>query len=104
MIAAGTFLIGKQTLLAIPPLALATLRMAGAALLMAAVLGVRARGARPIPRSAWPEIALLGVIGVTINQTAFLTGLKDSTPTHAALLYALTPACVQLLTQAGVSA
>jgi len=98
VIAAGTFLIGKQTLLAIPPLALATLRMAGAALLMAAVLGVRARGARPIPRAAWPEIALLGVIGVTINQTAFLTGLKDSTPTHAALLYALTPACVQLLT------
>ena len=97
-IAAGTFLIAKQTLLTIPPLALVTMRMVGAALLMAGVLAVRTRGARPIPRSAWPEIALLGVIGVTINQTAFLTGLKHSTPTHAALLYALTPACVQLLT------
>jgi drug/metabolite transporter (DMT)-like permease len=97
-IAAGTFLIAKQTLVTIPPLALAMMRMAGAALFLGVVLAFRARGARPIPRSSWPEIILLGVIGVTINQTAFLAGLKHSTPTHAALLYALTPACVQLLT------
>jgi drug/metabolite transporter (DMT)-like permease len=97
VIAAGTFLIAKQTLVAIPPLALALLRMAGAALLMGLVLRFRPRGARSIPRAAWPALALLGVIGVTVNQSAFLAGLARSTPTHAALLYALTPAGVHLI-------
>jgi drug/metabolite transporter (DMT)-like permease len=97
LIAAFTFLIAKGTLTEIPPMALAMLRMVGAAVLMALVLRFRPPGARGIPRSAWPALALLGVIGVAVNQTAFLAGLARSTPTHAALLYALTPACVHLI-------
>jgi drug/metabolite transporter (DMT)-like permease len=97
VIAACTFLIAKGTLTAIPPLALATLRTAGSAVLMALVLRFRPKGTRAIPRSAWLPLAILGVIGVAVNQSAFLAGLARSTPTHAALLYALTPACVHLI-------
>jgi drug/metabolite transporter (DMT)-like permease len=61
-------------------------------------MGIR-RDARPrqLDRAVLRELAWLGVIGVTVNQSCFLAGLARSTPTHAALLYALTPAFVHLI-------
>jgi drug/metabolite transporter (DMT)-like permease len=98
VIAAFTFLIAKGTLDAVEPLALAMLRMAGAALLLGLAMGIP-RDARPrrLDRAVLRELAWLGVIGVTVNQSCFLAGLARSTPTHAALLYALTPAFVHLI-------
>jgi drug/metabolite transporter (DMT)-like permease len=95
-IAASTFVIAKQALAAFRPLELAGLRLIGAALVMGS-LAAFARGGGPSLRRRAGELAFLGFIGVTVNQICFLTGLATSTPTHAALLYALTPAFVHVL-------
>ncbi len=98
VIAALTFLIAKGTLRNVEPLALAMLRMAGAALLLGLAMGMRRLPGSPrLTRPALRELVWLGVIGVAVNQTCFLAGLARSTPTHAALLYALTPAFVHLI-------
>ena len=98
VIAALTFLIAKGALRAIEPLAMAILRMAGAALLLGLAMAMLRRpGAPRLTRPAFRELLWLGVIGVTVNQSCFLAGLARSTPTHAALLYALTPAFVHLI-------
>jgi drug/metabolite transporter (DMT)-like permease len=96
-IAALTFLIAKGTLRAMDPLALAMLRMAGAALLLGIAMQYRHRGAARLTPAVRRELVWLGVIGVTVNQSCFLAGLAHSTPTHAAILYALTPAFVHLI-------
>ena len=50
---------------------------------------------RRIPdKGDWPFIAFLGVMGIAINQTLFLLGLRFSSPLHSALLYAITPILV----------
>lgn len=95
-IAAGTFVIAKHALSAFRSLELAGLRMIGAALLMSSLAVILRRG-RSSQRPRRRELAFLGFVGVTVNQICFLVGLAHSTPTHAALLYALTPAFVHLL-------
>lgn len=95
-IAASTFVIAKQALAAFRPLELAGLRLIGAALVMGS-LAAFARGGGSSFRRRAGELVLLGFIGVTVNQICFLAGLAYSTPTHAALLYALTPAFVHVL-------
>jgi drug/metabolite transporter (DMT)-like permease len=51
------------------------------------------RRARPSRRDVF-RFLLLGLLGVTVNQTLFLLGLSVSTPLHASLLYAFTPVLV----------
>ncbi len=68
--------------------------MASAALL----LFQRFRSSAPkIDRRDIPLLLLLGFLVVPVNQGCFLFGLTRSTPSHAALLYALTPLVVLLL-------
>jgi drug/metabolite transporter (DMT)-like permease len=58
----------------------------------------RIRSARfGIDRRDVPRVVLLGFLVVPINQGCFLFGLSWSTPTHASLLYALTPLVVLAL-------
>jgi len=45
----------------------------------------------------WVKLLALGVLLVPVNQYLFLSGLKASVPSHSALLYALTPLGVLLL-------
>ena len=52
---------------------------------------------RPLARADLPRVLLLGFLVVPINQGFFLFGLAHTTPTHAALLYALTPVIVYLM-------
>jgi drug/metabolite transporter (DMT)-like permease len=70
---------------AISPLALAMLRMVGAAIFFQAL--TRARGLlRPTTtREQW-RLAGLSVIGIALNQGLFLIGLRMTTPMTAALL------------------
>jgi drug/metabolite transporter (DMT)-like permease len=96
LIASGTFLVAKRTLAEFPPLPLTMLRFA----LATAVLWPCARLAAPharIARADRPRIWLLGLLGVTLNQGLFLLGMKWASASHAALLYALTPAFVLLI-------
>ena len=96
-ISAGTYLLGKTAADAIPTLALGLFRflIAGAGFLLLA----RIRGLElwPIARAEWRTYLGAGFLGVTLNQLAFLGGLSLTLPSHAALLYALTPTVVLLL-------
>lgn len=96
-ISAGTFLLGKAAVDAIPTLALGLLRflIAGAGFLILA----RLRGLElwSVARSDWRAYLWAGFLGVAVNQIAFLGGLAYTLPSHAALLYALTPTVVLIL-------
>lgn len=74
----------------IEPLALAMARMTGAALFFQVVL----RGAgrlRPLPWADHARIAALSVLGIVLNQTLYLVGLRITTAFAAALLGATIP-------------
>jgi drug/metabolite transporter (DMT)-like permease len=51
----------------------------------------------PVAKIEWRSYLLAGFLGVVVNQVAFLGGLAFTLPSHAALLYALTPTVVLLL-------
>jgi drug/metabolite transporter (DMT)-like permease len=96
-ISAGTFLLGKAAADTIPTLALGLLRflIAGSGFLLLA----RLRGLElwPVAKAEWRTYLWAGFLGVAVNQLAFLGGLAFTLPSHAALLYALTPTLVLLL-------
>jgi drug/metabolite transporter (DMT)-like permease len=74
----------------VDPLALAMSRMVGAALFFQAFM--RATGQlRPVPAAEHRRIAGLSILGVVLNQTLFLVGLKITTAFAAALLGATIP-------------
>jgi drug/metabolite transporter (DMT)-like permease len=97
LISAGTYLMGKTATDAIPTLALGFLRflIAGSAFLVLA----RIRGLElwPVAKAEWRAYVWVGFLGVAVNQIAFLGGLALTLPSHAALLYGLTPTFVLLL-------
>ncbi len=92
-ISSATYLVAAFALASFAPLELAVLRFAGASLIFAALIAVLPGPALP-PRRELPRIVLLGLLGAPLNQGFFLLGLARSSPTHAALLYALTPLSV----------
>src|SRR5689334_13798832 len=91
LIASGTFLVAKRTVAEIPPLTLALFRF----VLATALLWPAVRWLRPEKRIAPADrrgVVLLGLIAVPLNQGLFLIGMKWTSASHGALLYALTPA------------
>ncbi|MEW6336800.1 MAG: DMT family transporter [Acidobacteriota bacterium] len=81
----GAFpVVGKAVLLHLPPLALAGLRVLVSTPLLLA-LAWRFERVRPARRD-WPELALLGVLGVFLNQVLFILGLQLTSATNAAIL------------------
>ena len=97
IISAGTYLLGKIAADALPTLVLGLLRflIAGAGFLVLA--RVRGLDLWPLARAEWRTYLWLGFLGVALNQVAFLGGLAYTLPSHAALLYALTPTVVLLM-------
>jgi drug/metabolite transporter (DMT)-like permease len=96
-LAAGTYLLGKVATNNFPVMVLGLFRFAVAALAFG--LLVRSRGydlAAPF-REARGGFLFAGFLGVLLNQVGFLWGLKLTLPSHAALLYALTPTVVLML-------
>ncbi len=97
LISAGTYLMGKTATDAIPTFALGLMRflIAGTGFLVLA----RIRGLElwPVAKADWRAYAWVGFLGVAVNQIAFLGGLALTLPSHAALLYGLTPTFVLLL-------
>lgn len=99
LLSSGTHLVAKGTVGAIGPLSVSLLRFTGASLALLA--HQRARGTpRFIARADLARFLLLGLLVVPINQGCFLFGLAWSTASHAALLYALTPVVVLILSRA----
>ena len=100
LISSGTFLVAKSTLREFPPLTLALFRF----ILAAGVLWPLVRVMRPGKRIAPADrgrIVLLGLLAVPLNQGLFLYGMQWASASHAALLYALTPAFVLLFLSRG---
>lgn len=98
ILASATHLFAKGAVVAVGALPVALLRF----LIASATLWSwqRARGVGGIDRRDWPRVALLGFLVVPVNQGFFLFGMVHSTPSHASLLYALTPLVVFLLARA----
>lgn len=96
IISSLTFLVARRVLEDIPALPLLALRFAVAGSIFLAMLVAGGRASIP-PREIWPRLLLMGFLVGPINQGFFFLGLSYSTPAHAALLYALTPTGVYLL-------
>ena len=80
---------GKLALLSIPPLALASLRVASAAVLLEAIR--RLSGSPPAAPADRKIFFLLALLGVSINQVLFILGLSLTTAVNTAVLTATIP-------------
>jgi len=83
------FIVLKAALTQIDPLALNALRFAVAAVAVAAVAMLS--GSPHPPRSALPRLALMGFLGNTLYQFAFIEGVARTRAGNAALLMAAVP-------------
>lgn len=98
ILSSATHLFAKSAVVALGALPVALIRFL---LASAALWGwQRARGVGGIDRKDWPRVLFLGFLVVPVNQGFFLFGMVHSTPSHASLLYALTPLVVFLLARA----
>lgn len=75
---------------AVDPIALAMARILGAAVFFHAVMRLRGQ-LRPVPWRDHARIAALAVLGIVLNQTLYLVGLRITTAFAAALLGATIP-------------
>jgi len=73
------------------PEALAMIRMTGGALFFQAILRARTAPRVAIVRSDHAKLAGLSIIGIALNQTLFLLGLRWTTPFSTSLLGATIP-------------
>lgn len=96
IISSLTYLVARRAMVDIGPPPLLALRFLIAGSIFGVMLATFGRASIP-PRALWPRLVLLGFLVGPINQGFFFFGLKYSTPAHAALLYALTPTGVYLL-------
>lgn len=97
LLAAGVYLLGKPATVAFPVLALGLFRFSVAAVGFLVLAKVRGYDLRTPFRQDRGSFLLGGLLGVFMNQVVFLWGLKLTLPSHAALLYALTPTVVLLI-------
>ena len=86
----------KFAVVEIPPLSLAALRFFVAGLLLVALLRLIEPRWLP-PRRYLPRLAVLGVVGVGVNQAAFALGVDITTASHTAMVYATSPIWGMLL-------
>jgi drug/metabolite transporter (DMT)-like permease len=92
----GNFAASKFALTQISPLAFSALRFTVASGLLAAA--VRRMGAsRPLPRRTLLALVAMGLLGNTVYQIAFMTGLRITTATNSAMIVAFLPVIVALL-------
>ena len=93
VIAGGTHIVAKAVVGDIDAATLTFLRTVIAAAGLWAIARVRS-GPLKIDRGDWRQLALLGFLGVALNQFLYLYGMKYSTAANGALLYAATPVFV----------
>ena len=92
----GNFSVSKFAMQSVDPLAFSGVRFALASVLLLAV--ARLAGAlHPLPRRTFWLLVGLGVVGNTLYQTAFMTGLSLTSATNSAMIVAALPVLVALL-------
>ncbi|MFF2529649.1 DMT family transporter [Brevibacillus sp. NPDC058079] len=92
----SNFVFGKMLVAEFSPLFLSAMRL----LFIVLFLLIWSRGCLKMPklsRTDWLLLAVLGVVGVFINQWSFYKGLVTADPTTSALILALTPITTALL-------
>ncbi len=95
VISGGTYLVAKRALGELPVTTLVLWRFLLSGAVFAALVVLLPGPALP-PRRALPAVLGLGLLAGPLNQGLFFAGLAQSTASHAALLYALTPIGVYL--------
>ncbi len=96
LIAGGTFPVAKIALDSFDPFTLAFTRFLIASIVMMVIARLLGQ-LRPIERSDWGKLLLIGFLAVPANQLLFLYGLKYTTAGRSALYYGATPVFVFLL-------
>ncbi|MCP3104037.1 DMT family transporter [Myxococcus sp. K15C18031901] len=99
LISAGTYLTAKRAMTELPPLSVVLWRFLLSGVVFALMLAFLP-GRKLPPREAWGRVVMLGLLAGPVNQVFFFSGLARSTAAHGALLYALTPLGVYLLSLA----
>jgi len=94
-IAAGTFLVGSQTVERFTPLQLGWFRIMLSFVLISVVVGSRGK-IKGIARADWPALIMMALAGITSNQLFFLHGIKLASPIEAAMIYAFLPVTVMV--------
>jgi len=90
------FIVIKATLTEIAPLAFMAGRFVIAATLLVLIVKWR-QGGFDIPRADWRSVALLGIVGTTLYQPLFVSGIALTKASNSALILAATPAFIALL-------
>lgn len=87
------FVIARIALRELPSLLAASLRacLAGVLLLPVYFWKGRQYDKEPWTRADVPKLLMLGVVGVTLNQTLFLMGLERTSTPHAAIIAGMLP-------------
>lgn len=95
---AANIVAGKLVLHHVGSLALAQIRVIGAAVLFAPVFFfTRGRAALRLSRREWAFMALAGFVGITLNQLFFIGGIGRTSAAHSGLLVALGSVMVLIL-------
>ncbi len=97
-IAGTSFSFARTASIEFNPFVLAFLRLTGSALIFGVLFFSRGglNGVRPTA-SEWIRLFALAFVGITSGQFLFLYGLKFTTPASSAVLYAMTPLWVLLI-------
>lgn len=88
----------KEALVGFSPLALALVRAIGAAIVFGILfLFLRDRSHLRLTRAQWLRFVLLAFLGITMNQILFIDGEAHTSVPHAALIVAVEPVMVLVL-------
>ena len=98
MIAGATHIVAKAVVTDINPSTLLLLRSLISAGALFALFSARS-GRMRIQKRDWWSMALLGFLGISLNQFLYLFGLTFTTAANGALLYATTPVFVLLFSR-----
>lgn len=94
----ANFVVAKFALREFPPFALLFLRLlVSNVLLLGLYFGSGHHRKRPLQRGDWRWFALLGFLGIAMNQTGFTVGINYTTVSHSSLIIATTPIYVLIL-------
>ncbi|MEW5806574.1 MAG: DMT family transporter [Acidobacteriota bacterium] len=100
----SNFIVAKFALTYFHPMTIATVRVLFSSMAFfilgvfsLGLLGFRNKKSEKIPISDHLRILLLAVFGVILNQILFITGLRNTTPAHAALMITTIPIFVFML-------
>jgi drug/metabolite transporter (DMT)-like permease len=98
LLASSTHIIGQDVGHHVNPSIVLIFRSCIASVAFLLILAAKREGIANIEKKDWKRIILLGVLNVPINQALFLQGLQHTSAANSALLYAMTPALVFILT------